>query len=203
VVAVQEAQLASNPVCVFAVVESAGVPEPVMHEAQTEFVASQAYPVKQAVQVKPLERETVHVPQLETIPVYVSDVPVFAPVAQLTQALYSVSQTYPVAQAEQAKTVPSVNILASGASPAVGIVHVSQLATNPVYVIPAVFTPVAQLTQSLLSALKIYPAEQEPQVTVVAVWTSQSLHEAINPVYVTVPEFTPVAQLRQIPSPAK
>jgi len=44
---VQVAQLVSNPVFETAALESAAVPEPVMHEAQIEFVASQAYPVSQ------------------------------------------------------------------------------------------------------------------------------------------------------------
>jgi len=44
---VQVAQLVSNPVFETAALESAAVPEPVMHEAQIEFVASQAYTVSQ------------------------------------------------------------------------------------------------------------------------------------------------------------
>jgi len=90
--AVQVAQLALNPVSTTAVLESAAVPEPVTHEAQILFVESQVYPVAQSVQVKTLA-ETVHVSQLATNPVYVNDVPVFAPVAQLTQAAFVVSHS--------------------------------------------------------------------------------------------------------------
>jgi len=89
---VQVAQLASNPVFVTAVVESAAVPEPVTHEAQIEFVESQAYPGEHCLQVK-AKVETVQSSQSLTNPVYVNDVPVFAPVPQLTQAEFPESHS--------------------------------------------------------------------------------------------------------------
>jgi hypothetical protein len=80
------------------VVESTAVPEPVTHEAQTEFVESQANPVRQSPPVSRLPQDktlvvpTVQSPQLATIPVYVKDAE-FAPVAQLTQTVFVTSHS--------------------------------------------------------------------------------------------------------------
>jgi len=90
---VQVAQLASNPVFVTTVVESAAVPEPVAHEAQIEFVESQTYPVSQASSQDKTEPETPHALQLVTNPVYVNPVPVFFPVWQLTQTEFPESHS--------------------------------------------------------------------------------------------------------------
>jgi len=86
-------------VCATTVVESTAVPEPVTHEAQTEFVESQANPVRQSPPVsgfKPQDKTlvvpTVQSPQLATIPVYVKDAE-FAPVAQLTQTVFVTSHS--------------------------------------------------------------------------------------------------------------
>jgi len=88
----QVAQLASNPVSVAVAPLSILVPEPVTHEAQIEFVVSQTYPVAQAPQLI-TEPVTPHSLQLADSPVYVNPVPVFVPVAQLTQTLFPESHS--------------------------------------------------------------------------------------------------------------
>jgi hypothetical protein len=198
VVAVQEAQLALNPVCAYAVAP-VEVPAPVTQEAQAKFVASQAYPVAQPLQVKTLETSTVHAPQLAVIPVYVSAVPpteVPVPALHEAQALFVKSQVYPVAQAEQTKAVtPVCNILEG---PLAAKAHVPQLVTIPVYVpADAAVLPVLHETQSMLVVSRAYPAKQVSQVKTLLEVAEQVAHVGRYAVYVNPPEFTPVAQLTQ------
>jgi len=122
---------------------SALVPEPVTHEAQTEFVSSKAYPVAQLEQAK-AKVATLHSPQLATSPVYVNDA-VFTPVAQLTQTLFPESHSVSPRQLVQAKVAAS-NILVPPTT-AAATVHALQSAVNPEYVFvvavaPAVVNPV-------------------------------------------------------------
>lgn len=138
----QEAQLASNPVCANEV-PPVEAPAPVTHEAQAEFVESQAYPVSQAVQAIALLSIS-HVLQLGTVKVYFSAVPpvlVPVPAVHEAQALFMSSQPYPVVQWVQVKTVvPEPTV------------HVSQLGTIPVYAVPvpAAIRPVVHEIQILL-----------------------------------------------------